>query len=82
MHLIHIKARPSDFEVWLEQEAGPKKGKLILRVVPYKQRLTHIRRSREGCCLPFSSSDFRISEARQAVLHPVRTVSIRRGQRN
>ncbi len=58
MTLIHIKAGPFDFEARLEQDAAPKTSELFLSLLPYRQRIIHVRWSGEGCWIPLGSTDF------------------------
>jgi hypothetical protein len=58
MTLIYIKAGPFDFEAKLEQEAAPKTCRLFLSLLPYEQRIIHVRWSGEGCWIPLGNTDF------------------------
>ena len=55
---IHIKAGPFDFEATLEQDAAPKTCERFLGLLPYKQRIIHVRWSGEACCIPLGNTDF------------------------
>jgi hypothetical protein len=56
MTLLHIKAGPFDFEATLEQEAAPRTCELFLGLLPYKQRIIHVRWSGEGCWIPLGNT--------------------------
>ncbi|WP_201865293.1 DUF3830 family protein [Microvirga soli] len=58
MTLIHIKAGSFDFESRLEQEAAPKICELFLNLLPYEQRIIHVRWSGEACWIPLGDTDF------------------------
>jgi hypothetical protein len=58
MTLIHIKAGPFDFKARLEREAAPKTCEVFLGLLPYEQRIIHVRWSGEGCWIPLGNTDF------------------------
>jgi hypothetical protein len=58
MTLLHVKAGPFNFEATLEQEAAPRTCERFLGLLPYKQRLIHVRWSGEACWIPLGTTDF------------------------
>lgn len=58
MTLLRITAGPYEFEAKLETEAAPKTSALFLSLLPYKERIIHVRWSGEGCWIPLGDTDF------------------------
>ena len=58
MTLLRIKAGPFDFEARLEQEAAPRTCERFLGLLPYEQRIIHVRWSGEACWIPLGKTDF------------------------
>ncbi|MDX6805940.1 DUF3830 family protein [Terrihabitans rhizophilus] len=58
MTQIRITAGPFEFEGRLEEEAAPKTCALFLSLLPYKERIIHVRWSGEGCWIPLGETDF------------------------
>ena len=58
MTLIHVKAGAFDFEARLEEQAAPKTCELFLSLLPYRQRIIHVRWSGEGVWIPLGDLDF------------------------
>jgi hypothetical protein len=58
MTLIRIAAGPFTFEAKLEEKAAPKTSALFLSLLPYSERLIHVRWSGEGCWIPLGQTDF------------------------
>ena len=58
MTQIRITAGPFVFEGRLEEEAAPKTCALFLSLLPYKERIIHVRWSGEGCWIPLGETDF------------------------
>ena len=58
MTLLRITAGPYEFEARLESEAAPKTSALFLSLLPYKERIIHVRWSGEGCWIPLGDTDF------------------------
>ena len=57
MTMLHIKAGPFDFEAKLEEELAPKTCAKFLTLLPYKERIIHVRWSGEGCWIPLGDLD-------------------------
>jgi len=57
MTTIKIKAGPFEFEALLETAAAPKTCARFLTLLPYKQKLIHVRWSGEGCWIPLGDLD-------------------------
>jgi hypothetical protein len=58
MTQIRITAGPFEFEARLEEDAAPKTSALFLSLLPYKERIIHVRWSGEGCWIPLGETDF------------------------
>jgi hypothetical protein len=58
MTKIRITAGPHEFEAKLEQETAPKTCELFLSLLPYRERIIHVRWSGEGCWIPLGERDF------------------------
>ncbi len=58
MTTIRITAGPYRFEAVLEHEAAPKTAALFLKLLPYRERIIHVRWSGEGCWIPLGDRDF------------------------
>ncbi len=57
MTMVHIKAGPFDFEARLEEEAAPKTCAKFRSLLPYRERIIHVRWSGEGCWIPLGDLD-------------------------
>lgn len=55
---IRVTAGPYVFEAKLEREAAPKTCEKFLDLLPYKERIIHVRWSGEGCWIPLGDTDF------------------------
>jgi hypothetical protein len=55
---IKITTGPYRFEAALEGEAAPKTCARFLELLPYKERIIHVRWSGEGCWIPLGATDF------------------------
>ncbi len=55
---IRVTAGPYVFEAKLEREAAPKTCAKFLSLLPYKERIIHVRWSGEGCWIPLGETDF------------------------
>ena len=58
MSTIRIKAGPYSFEARFEEEAAPKTCARFQSLLPYKERIIHVRWSGEGCWIPLGEFDF------------------------
>jgi hypothetical protein len=61
MTTIKIKAGPYEFEALLEEKAAPKTCAKFLSLLPYKEKLIHVRWSGEGCWIPLGDLDLGLS---------------------
>ena len=57
MSSIRIKAGPYAFEARFEEEAAPKTCARFKKLLPYKERIIHVRWSGEGCWIPLGDLD-------------------------
>ena len=57
MTLLHIKAGPYDFEARMEEEAAPKTCAKFMSLLPYREKIIHVRWSGEGCWIPLGDLD-------------------------
>src|SRR3954468_11668324 len=57
MKTLRIKAGPYDFEARLEEELAPKTCAKFLTLLPYRQKIIHVRWSGEGCWIPLGDLD-------------------------
>lgn len=55
---IRIVAGPYTFEARFEEEAAPKTCALFRTLLPYRERIIHVRWSGEGCWIPLGDTDF------------------------
>jgi hypothetical protein len=58
MTAIRIEAGGFTFLGQLEEEAAPKTCALFLSLLPYRERIIHVRWSGEGCWIPLGETDF------------------------
>jgi hypothetical protein len=58
MTQIRVTAGPYTFEAQLEREAASKTCELFLSLLPYRERIIHVRWSGEGCWIPLGDTDF------------------------
>jgi hypothetical protein len=54
---LHIKAGPFDFEAVMEEQDAPKTCAKFKTLLPYKERIIHVRWSGEGCWIPLGDLD-------------------------
>jgi hypothetical protein len=54
---LHIKAGPFDFEAVMEERNAPKTCAKFKSLLPYKERIIHVRWSGEGCWIPLGDLD-------------------------
>ena len=57
---VILKAGPFRFEARLEMEAAPVTCAAILKLLPYRERIIHVRWSGEGLWIPLGTTDFGI----------------------
>ncbi|WP_028035771.1 DUF3830 family protein [Chelativorans sp. J32] len=78
MKTIKIEAGGYSFQAKLEEGLAPKTCALFLSLLPYKERIIHVRWSGEGCWIPLGDTDFGVSfenatsypAPRQFILYP------------
>jgi hypothetical protein len=58
MTTLHIKAGPYDFEAEMENDAAPNTCARFVGMLPYRQKIIHVRWSGEGCWIPLGEFDF------------------------
>jgi len=58
MTRIRVIAGPYEFEAALESELAPKTCEVFKSLLPYRQRIIHVRWSGEGCWIPLGDTDF------------------------
>src|SRR5579859_6696794 len=61
MILIDITAGPYTFMARLEEKRAPKTAAKFLKLLPYKERIIHVRWSGEGCWIPLGDLDMGLS---------------------
>ena len=54
---VRIKAGPFAFLARLEKEAAPQTCAAFVRLMPYRQKIIHVRWSGEGCWIPLGDLD-------------------------
>src|SRR5690242_5352181 len=57
MTLLRIKAGPYQFEARMEEALAPKTCAKFKTLLPYKERIIHVRWSGEGCWIPLGNLD-------------------------
>ena len=57
MTTLHIKAGPFEFEAVMEEANAPKTCAKFKSLLPYKERIIHVRWSGEGCWIPLGDLD-------------------------
>ena len=57
MRAIRVTAGPYGFAARLESAAAPKTCAAFLRLLPYRQRIIHVRWSGEACWIPLGDLD-------------------------
>ena len=60
MSLIKITAGPFSFTARFETAAAPKTCAMFQALLPYRERLIHVRWSGEGCWIPLGDTDLKI----------------------
>jgi len=57
MTMLHITAGPYEFEAVMEEANAPKTCARFKALLPYKERIIHVRWSGEGCWIPLGDLD-------------------------
>ena len=57
---IKITAGPFEFTARFETEAAPKTCAMFQKLLPYHEKLIHVRWSGEGCWIPLGDTDLKI----------------------
>ena len=57
MTKLTIKAGPFTFGARMEEEAAPKTCAVFRKLLPYRQKIIHVRWSGEGCWIPLGDLD-------------------------
>jgi hypothetical protein len=60
MECIGITAGPFSFTARFETEAAPKTCAMFRSLLPYAERLIHVRWSGEGCWIPLGDTDMKV----------------------
>ncbi len=58
MEFLRIKAGPFSYEARFELEKAPKTCAAFMKVLPYRERIIHVRWSGEGCWIPLGETKF------------------------
>jgi hypothetical protein len=58
MASLRIKAGPYEFEARMEEKLAPKTCAKFSTLLPYRERIIHVRWSGEGCWIPLGEFDF------------------------
>ena len=61
MTTLRIKAGPYAFEARMEQKLAPKTCARFKSLLPYRQKIIHVRWSGEGCWIPLGDLDLGLS---------------------
>ena len=69
MNTIRIDAGPFTFTARMEVEAAPKTCAKFNSMLPYRQKIIHVRWSGEGCWIPLGSLDLGLTHE-NATSHP------------
>ncbi|MBB4343063.1 MULTISPECIES: DUF3830 family protein [Rhizobium] len=59
--MIEIRAANLTFKARLESKAAPKTCARFLELLPYRERIIHVRWSGEGCWIPLGDTDLGLS---------------------
>jgi hypothetical protein len=59
--MLRIKAGPYEFDARMEEEAAPKTCAKFATLLPYRQKIIHVRWSGEGCWMPLGDLDLGLS---------------------
>ena len=69
MTKIRVVAGPYEFEATLETQLAPKTCDVFKKLLPYRQKLIHVRWSGEGCWIPMGEFDLGV-EYENHTSHP------------
>lgn len=58
MTRLRVTAGPYEFEAVLEEQVAPKTCQVFMGLLPYRERIIHVRWSGEGCWIPLGDTDF------------------------
>ena len=58
MEFLRIKAGPFSYEARFELEKAPKTCAAFMKILPYRERIIHVRWSGEGCWIPLGETKF------------------------
>ena len=58
MEFIRIKAGPFSYEARFELEKAPRTCEAFAKLLPYNERIIHVRWSGEGCWIPLGDTKF------------------------
>jgi Protein of unknown function (DUF3830) len=58
---LRIKAGPYEFDARMEEQAAPKTCAKFASLLPYRQKIIHVRWSGEGCWIPLGDLDLGLS---------------------
>jgi hypothetical protein len=61
MTKLKITAGPFTFGARLEEEAAPKTSAVFRKLLPYREKIIHVRWSGEGCWIPLGDLDLGLS---------------------
>ena len=61
MTTLRITAGPYQFEARMEEELAPKTCAKFLSLLPYREKIIHVRWSGEGCWIPLGDLDLGLS---------------------
>lgn len=64
-----VEIEGTSFPARLEREAAPRTVEAFLRVLPYRERIIHVRWSGEACWIPLGDTDFGLGYE-NATSHP------------
>ena len=56
--MLRIKAGPYEFQARMEETLAPKTCAAFTSLLPYRQKIIHVRWSGEGCWIPLGDFDF------------------------
>jgi hypothetical protein len=69
MTMLRITAGPHSFRARLEEQRAPRSCEAFLRLLPWQNRIIHVRWSGESCWIPLGDLDFGVGYE-SATSHP------------